>query len=110
MTHIVNVAFDFDDEKVKSVAESTVENEMGKIVKDIVLDRIAPMEKTWYMGRLERNWEKFDNRVSDITKDFLDAERERIIELAATKLADSVKRTKVWKERFQNTLEEGVES
>ena len=107
--HIVNIAFDFDDEKAKKVAETTVDNEMHKIVKDICLDKIAPMEKSWYGAQPERNWNKFYLTMDKAIRGFLEENRDLIIEQASDKLVESVKRTKVWKDKYQITLKDDEE-
>lgn len=108
MQHIVNIAFDFDDEKVKNVAENKVENEMSSIIKQIVTERIAPLERQFgmYRGEPVHNWDKFDRRVNGIIREFMETNKEEIIERAANKLAESYKRTKAWKEQAQVTCYE----
>ena len=103
MQHIVNVAFDFDDEKVKQSVEKTVENEMDKIIKEIILDKIAPMEYAYYLRRNERNWENFRNNLNNHIKEFLEEHKEEILDHAADKLVESLKRTKAWKEKYEES-------
>lgn len=108
MQHIVNIAFDFDDEKVKKVAENKVENEMSSIIKQIVTEQIAPLERQFGMYREGpvHNWNKFDRRVDGIIREFMETNKEEIMDRAATKLAESYKRTKAWKEQAQVTCYE----
>ena len=105
MNHIVEISFDFDDEKVKDTAERAVENEMEKIVKDIVLDRIAPMSSGWY-GKPARDWSILNQKVENTIQEFLEEHREDIIETAAKKLVQSVRATKVWKEKYKEIIDE----
>lgn len=107
MQHILNIAFDFDDEKVKKVAENTVENELDKIVKDIVTDKIAPMKyDTWRPDRKERDWSGLRNKVDNAIKTLIDEHKEEIIELAADKLVKSIKSTKAWRETKEEIMKE----
>lgn len=106
MQHIVNIAFDFDDEKVKKVAENKVENEMSSIIKKIVTEQIAPLERRSYRMEPEHNWDKFDRRVDGIVREFMETNKEEIMERAANKLVESYKRTKAWKEQAQVTCYE----
>ena len=103
MQHIVNIAFDFDDDKVKAIAEKAVENEMDSIIKNIVLDKIAPQE-TYLFGKKGRDWDTFDNIIYNRIDCILGEHKDKIIELASTKLVESVKRTKVWKEKYKDII------
>lgn len=105
MQHVINIAFDFDDEKVKTIAEKAIEQDMNNIIKGIILDRIAPEQYSYYGGKKDRNWESFNNKLNGRIDVILTERKQEIIELAATKLADSFKRTKVWKEKAGKTLE-----
>lgn len=103
MQHIVNIAFDFDDEKASKAAEKAVENEMDKIIKGIVLDKIAPEKSTFY-GRKERDWDWFNHSVDNVINNIISEHKEEIIERAAEKLAESYKRTKAWKEKVEEVI------
>ena len=105
MQHILNIAFDFDDEKVRTIAEKKIEQNMDSIVKEIILDHIAPERYNLYRGQTDRNWEVFNRQVNDRIDTILEEHKQEIIELAAVKLADSFKRTKVWKEKASEALE-----
>lgn len=105
MEHIVSLSFEFDDAKCREIAENTVNQEMQTIIKNIVLDQIAPEGYTYYSQKLERNWKRFYNMINEHMENFIKEHGEEIIERAATKVADSVKRTKVWKEKYSEILE-----
>lgn len=104
MQHIVNIAFDFDDEKVKSIAEDAVSNELDSIIRKIVLDHIAPISISVYGDVKRRNWDTFDSKTREIIEEFLEANKDEILDRAATKLSESYKRTKAWKEKAEETL------
>lgn len=105
MEHIISIAFDFDDDRVKKTAEDAVNNEMTKIVKDIVTDKIAPMSSGWY-GKQDRDWSNLWNHVDSAISEMLAEHREEIIEKAADKLVKSAKSTKIWKEKFAEIMDE----
>lgn len=105
MQHILNIAFDFDDDRVRTIAEKRIEQDMDSIIKEIILDHIAPESHNYYHGQTERNWEVFNQKVNDRIDATLEEHKQEVIELAATKLADSFKRTKVWKEKAAESLE-----
>lgn len=104
MQHIVNIAFDFDDEKVKSIAEDAVSNELDSIIRKIVLDHIAPISISVYGDVKRRNWDTFDSKTREIIEEFLEANKDEILDRAATKLSESYKRTKAWREKAEETL------
>lgn len=105
MQHVLNIAFDFDDDKIRSIAENAVETELDKIVKDIILDQIAPMSKpSYYSNEMERDWSRFNARVDNQINDFIKLHKDEIIDSAANKLVDSLKRTKVWKEKYEEII------
>lgn len=105
MQHILNIAFEFDDDKVKEIAEKTIEKEMDTIIKGIILDKIAPEGYSYYGGRKERNWESFNNNVNSRVDEILNGHKEEIIDRAADKLVESVKRTKAWREKYKEKLD-----
>ena len=49
MQHVINIAFDFDDEKVKEIAENAIDNDINSIIEKIIIDYLAP-EKSYYYG------------------------------------------------------------
>ena len=105
MQHILQIAFDFDDDKVRSTAERAVENEMGEIIKGIVLDEIAPISSGWY-GNKERDWNRLWHHIDNFIDKILADNRDEIIEKAADKLVKSAKNTKVWKSKFAEIISE----
>lgn len=107
MQHVLNIAFDFDDERVKTIAENAIQNNIDDIVKNIVLDHIAPEEYSYYSRSKERNYkflrQKVEERIDIVLKDH----QEEIIEQAAKQLYESVRRTKAWKERYLKEIDNG---
>lgn len=106
MQHVVNIAFDFDDDRVKMITEKAVAQDMDSIIKGIILDKIAPEKYSYYGGKKDRNWESFNNKLKESIDAIMKEHKQEIIDLAASKLADSFKRTKVWKEKAGKELEE----
>lgn len=106
MQHVVNIAFDFDDDRVKMIAENTIAQDMNNIIKEIILDKIAPEKCSYYTGKKDRDWEVFNRQVKKRIDAIMNEHKQEIIDLAASKLADSFKRTKAWKEKAGKELEE----
>lgn len=107
MQHVLNVAFEFDDERIKELANRAAELEMDRIIRQIVMDEIAPETSGWY-GKPNRSWDKVWDILEDHIKDIIAEHTEEIIERASNKLVQSVRNTKAWKERFKDVLEETV--
>jgi len=104
MKHIVNIAFDFDDKKI---AES-IENQVYKEVVDNITTEVKKIiYKSSHYSR-----DKFDNPeplrciVEGKVQDIMEEHKDQIIEMAASKLADSLKRSKAVKEAVGNVLTE----
>lgn len=106
MQHILNIAFDFDDEKIKNIVEKSIEQDMDSIIKEIILDRIAPYEYSYLGNTKERQWDRLKAKVDDRIDAILNEHKEEIIDCAAIKLVESYKRTKAWKERAKKELDE----
>lgn len=104
MQHIVEIAFDFDDSKAQKAAENAVENELDKIINNIIMDRLAPKERERWSDRVVRNWDCFDNMIRNTLDNWLETNKDTIIERAADKVADHVKRTKAWREKYTEII------
>ena len=107
MQHIVNIAFDFDDQKAKAAAEKAVEGELDKIIKDIILDKIAPYKTKYYTinrATSERDWSGFREKIDQAVDGFLNENKGLIIDEAANKLVERLSRSKAWKEKTMEVL------
>ena len=107
MRHIVEIAFNFDDEKVTKIAEEAIENDIDSIVEKIILDYLAP-ERTYYWGsqkKTERAWERLSGKIETRIDAMLDKHKDEIIEMASDKLVRSYQRTKAWKEKVNQKLD-----
>lgn len=109
MQHIMQIAFDFDDDRVRQVAENKIDQNMDNIIKDIVTDRIAPWTQdafaTWEVERKKhRDWRELDRMVKDHVNSIIDEHKDEIIQKAAEMLCESYKRTKAWKEKASDVI------
>ena len=94
MEHIVQFAIGIDDEAIrKRVKESAYNDIIGKLVKEAKKD--LGLEGSYFSPRV--TWKTI---VEDALHDYFDENKELIIDLAASKLADSYKRTKAYKEKM----------
>lgn len=105
MQHIVNLAFDFDDQKATEAATRAVENDLERIIKEIVTEKIAPKKMDYITRRMEPDWTNFYCKEDEVIKEFIKTHQEQIIDRAADKIRESVSRTRAWKERFTEEME-----
>lgn len=96
MEHIVQFAIGIDDEAIrKRVNESAYNDIIGKLVKEAKKD--LGLEGSYFSPRV--TWKTI---VEDALQNYFDENKELIIDLAASKLAESYKRTKAYKEKMAN--------
>ena len=105
MQHVLNIAFDFDDEKVTKIAEEAIENDIDSIIENIIKDYLAPERYTYWDNKTERSWERLSLKINDRIDAMLNKHKDEIIEMASDKLVNSYKRTKAWKERTSQKLD-----
>lgn len=96
MQHIINVAFDFDDEAVaKKIKENAERVVLGEIRKDV----------EGYLFNVSRYYKDDRNRIEEISKDYLnkilEEHKDQIITMAVERLADRLSRTKAAREKIQ---------
>ena len=102
MEHIVQFAIGIDDEAVR---KRIVENAESTIIKNIQADVEHRIFDTDWCGRTRK--EVLSSFSADILKKIIENNKEKIIELAADKLADNLRRTKAVKEAVQKVVENG---
>lgn len=105
MEHIVQFAIGIDDEAIKKMVR---ERGYDDVVNSLKEDAKNYLANTYYG---ERKWGgevkiRWDNVVEKMTNEFIEENKDVIIEKAAEKLAESYKRTKKYKEAMEKALEE----
>lgn len=104
-THIVNVAFDYDDDKVRKVLEDTAYDAVIKDIKKDVMEAVidSPLKKGESFFK-----EKLRYMVQDSIDSMLEDYKSEIIESAAEKLAERFSRTKAFKDKMKEAMKGGV--
>ena len=105
MQHVVNIAFDFDDEKVTKIAEAAIENDINSIIEKIIKDYLAPEHYTYWDNKTTRSWEGLSKKIDARIDAMLDKHKDEIIEMASDKLVESYRRTKAWKDKVNQKLD-----
>lgn len=100
MEHIVQFGINIDDTSIRKAIESNVMNQVANQIRQDVIKNLTG--KKDYMN-YEYN-EKMKQLIAATTENFLQANREDIIEETAKKLAEKLSKTKAVKEMINNTL------
>lgn len=100
MEHVVQIAFDFDDQRVKDIVEKGCVDQINKELKQYVIDELFKKE-------LGSGWNKhgdpdrgFQEWVKDVVRDTLNENRDVICQMAAHELAQSMNKSSKWKEKI----------
>lgn len=99
MEHIVQFAIGIDDDGIR---RRVIEGAYNDVVKNLMEEAKREMKLD---GRFYHR-ETWRDIIEDALHGYFDKNKDLIIELAAEKLADSYKRTKVFKETMAKRLEE----
>lgn len=105
MQHIVSVAFDFDDDRITK----SIENQVHKEVVDNITNEVKQIiyRKRWTGCVYEKDDpEPLKRMVESNVKNIIDSHQDQIIDMAASKLAESLRRSKAVKEAVGHVLEE----
>ena len=105
MEHILNIAFDFDDNRVRNVIEKQAcEQVINKLAKDIE-NALAAEASGYYYNR-----SKVGDSIAAIAKSrvdrIIDDNKDIIIQEAAKQLADRLMRTKAAKNAVDAAVKE----
>lgn len=100
MEHIVQFAIGIDDDAIK---RRVIDCAYNDVVKQLMVEakRETKLEGTSYWKK-----ESWSNLIERALHDYFDENKDMIIDVAATKLVDSYKRTKAFKETMASRLEE----
>ena len=98
MEHLVSFTVSLDDNRIEELV-------LKSAVKEITKDLTSRVEKIIY-NRNYYDSNDLSRVVCDEIKNFMEVNREDIIDRAAAKLADSLKRTKAVKDKIGEVLAE----
>lgn len=99
MEHIVQFAFSIDDQAIQNRLEKSAYND---IINKLMEDCINHLPKIGYPKQYV-NW---DQLTHDMLENFISEHKNEIIESAATKLKESFVRTKAFKDKMKETMDE----
>ena len=96
MEHIIQFGITIDDERIKSSVESAAVKELAGDLKAQIFS----------MNRWTGDINGFNAVVEDIVKDVFAEHKDEIIRLAAELVADSMKHSKVYREKLKELANE----
>lgn len=100
MEHIVQFAIGIDDDAIrKRVIESAYEDVVKRLMEEA--KRETRLSHTNYYSK--QSW---SDLIEQAIRIYLEQNKDTVIELAATKLAESYKRSKAFKEAMAKVMEE----
>lgn len=105
MQHVVQIAFDFDDKTVQKVIESGAEKKIVEEIKDMMLQKIY-RSRRWGNQKIEPEYDPFSEWTESIIRDLFNENKEEIMDRAAKLVADSVKKSKYYKEGIADICKE----
>lgn len=105
MQHVVTVAFDFDDKTIQKIIESNAEKKIIEEIKDMMLQKIYRSHH-WGSRKIEPDMDPFSEWTESIIRDLFNENKEEIMDRAAKLVADSVKKSKYYKERIADICKE----
>lgn len=101
MQHVVNIAFEFDDERIKKTLEDTTVEKVQKDIRQAVIDEV--FSKSWSGSGWGRNLHADPSKdplqewVKREVINLLSDNKEYICKLAAKELAQSMGKSAKWK-------------
>ncbi len=98
MQHVVNVAFDFDDDRVKKILEDTTVEKVQKDIKQAIIDEV--FEKSdWGRGsHANPENDPLSAWVTRYIKELIGEYKEDIIKQAGKEIAQSMMKSSKWKQ------------
>lgn len=105
MQHVVQIAFDFDDEGVAKAIEAGVEKKVESEIRDALLRRLYTSRR-WGSKTIEPDYDPLSEWSEYIIRDLFNKNKEEIMNRAAKLVADSVKKSKYYKEGIADICKE----
>lgn len=96
MEHIIQFGVTIDDDAIRKNIEA---NALDAVVNAFVGEMKRNLPKTYYGNNVD--WRAVASRC---VEDFVERNKEEIMEIAADRLVEKVKRTKAWREKYGEAL------
>lgn len=100
MKHVVSIAFDFEDERVRKILSETVEQTVIRDIKQDVVDDIFE-KRGWGMnGHADSKNDPIQYWVREMVKGMLEEVKEDICKQAAVEVAERLCRSPKWRQKL----------
>lgn len=106
MQHIVNIAFNFDDQTIQKKIEEDAYNDVLKMIREDIQKIICGKKNYWDTRLNANNLDPLKEIIREESRNILMENKEIIIQAAAEGLVESVKRTKKFKEAVNEVVGE----
>ena len=105
MKHIVNIAFDFDDDRVRKYMDETIEETVRKDIRQAVVDNVFEKSAWGRNSHADPEKDPLQFWVKNMVRDALLECKDEICKLAAAELAQSMKRSKKCRDAVMSEVE-----
>lgn len=106
MEHVVQLGISIDDDAIqKQIMASAEKKIIGEIKSNIESQIIERHRSSWSYDR-SRDELNLTTYAESIIREWLDENSDKIIELAGKLVADKVFRSKKWKDKYSEVMEE----
>lgn len=103
MEHVIQIGVSVDDEAIQKQIMATAEKQIvGEIKRDIE-KAIIEKQRPYYSSKEEMS---LTERAEAIIREWLDENSDRIIECAGKLISEKVYRSKAWKAKYSEVIEE----
>ena len=106
MEHIVQIAFDFDDERVRQTIENTVKKEVINGIQTDITNALLRNFGSWSGSWNHSKESALVDLMRERTDDFLKENKDVILEAAAKNLSERLARSKKGKELLEGLEKE----
>lgn len=106
MEHIVQIAFDFDDKRVRQTIENTVKKEVIDGIKTDITEALLHNFGSWNGAWNHSKESALVDLMRERTDDFLKENKDVILEAAAKNLSERLARSKKGKELLEGLEKE----
>ena len=104
MQHVVNIAFDFDDERVKKILEDTTVDKIQKEIKQAVIDEI--FEKQWSNKHAVPDRDPLQAWATRFIKELIAEHKDEIIKQAAKDISERLFKSPKFREQIAKEVAE----
>lgn len=106
MEHIVQIAFDFDDERVRQTIENTVKKEVIDGIQADITKTLLRNFGSWNCSKESALVDLMRERTDNFLKDFLKENKDVILKAAAKNLSERLAKSKKGKELLEGLEKE----